>query len=259
MNNRILLGFLSIFLIFSSVSAQSLLRNWYEWINIPEDYSTFPNLLYFVIVPFLGVFAIIWGILTNLNIFKLHKVNILLSFIFAFALLYTGILLAVTFYLFQIGGLFGVLAFFVLFFALTAFYATKKTSVYYGEAKEAYEKYIEQKKEGEGEAKEVSKKRKKVTSEIEKRIRSSNRKRRQLDRELRDIQKDVDKWETKLGVLFQKHAGAHPRDKERIWNNEIRPAQRELNRVKEKRDRKETEIRAVEDYIRDLGQRQRRL
>jgi len=226
MNNRILLGFLSIFLIFSSVSAQSLLRNWYEWINIPEDYSTFPNLLYFVIVPFLGVFAIIWGILTNLNI---------------------------------IGGLFGVLAFFVLFFALTAFYATKKTSVYYGEAKEAYEKYIEQKKEGEGEAKEVSKKRKKVTSEIEKRIRSSNRKRRQLDRELRDIQKDVDKWETKLGVLFQKHAGAHPRDKERIWNNEIRPAQRELNRVKEKRDRKETEIRAVEDYIRDLGQRQRRL
>lgn len=143
MNKKLLPIFLTFLLILSPVSAQSLFREWYEWLNIPEDYSTFPNLFYFVLLPFLGTFTIIWGILTNLKIFKLRKVNVLLSLIFAFSLLYSGILLAITFYLFQIGGFFGVLVFFVLFIVLTSLYSYRRIGEDYIKTKELHEEITE--------------------------------------------------------------------------------------------------------------------
>jgi hypothetical protein len=162
MNKRLLVG-LSFLLFFPSfVSAQGLFRDWYEYLGIPEEYSRFPELLYFVLIPFLGTFAIIWGILTKLKIFTLHKVNILLSFVFAFALLYSGVLLVITFYLFQVGGFFGIIAFFILFFGLTTLYTYRRTGAEYAKALEIYEKYDE-----------ITKKRKKISknlTEIEKQI-----------------------------------------------------------------------------------------
>ena len=87
MDNKILLIFLTILLIFSPVSAQSLLENWNEWLNIPADWTRPPNLIYYVLVPFFGTFTIIWGILTGTRarVFENKRVNILLSFIFAIA------------------------------------------------------------------------------------------------------------------------------------------------------------------------------
>ena len=120
---KIVLTVLVILFIPALVSAQSLFDNWYTYLNIPAEFATFPNVLYFVFIPFLGTFTIIWGILTNLNIFRLNKVNIILSSLFALALLYSTILTTITFYLFHIGGVFGVIAFFVLFFVGTILYS----------------------------------------------------------------------------------------------------------------------------------------
>jgi ABC-type multidrug transport system fused ATPase/permease subunit len=137
---QFLLYFFSFFLIFlSTVSAQGLFKNWYEYLNIPEEYSKFPELLYFVFIPFLGTFAIIWGILAGVPIFKIHKVNVLLSFIFAFSLLYTGILLAAVGILFQAGGIFAIIAFFVLFFGLTSLFVYRKVGKEYLEARRVHE------------------------------------------------------------------------------------------------------------------------
>lgn len=119
------------------VSAQTF-TPWYEYLNIPQEFTTFPNLLYFVFIPFLGTFTIIWGILTNLRIFSVNRVNILLSFIFAIALLYSTALTTLTFYLFQAGGVFGVIAFFILFFALTTLFTSRRLGVSYEDTRRAY-------------------------------------------------------------------------------------------------------------------------
>jgi hypothetical protein len=120
---RIVLTIFVVLFIPALVSAQNLFDNWYTYLNVPTEFATFPNVLYFVFIPFLGTFTIIWGILTNLNIFRLNKVNIILSFLFALALLYSTILTTITFYLFNIGGVFGVIAFFILFFVGTILYS----------------------------------------------------------------------------------------------------------------------------------------
>jgi len=137
MNKKIFFTLSLVLLLPILVSAQNL----EQILHIPSDYSTMPNLLYFVILPFLGTFAIIWGILTNINIFKNYRVNILLSLIFAFSLLYYGVLLAITHYLFAIGGIFGVVAFFVLFFVLSGGYTFRRTREEWGESKKINEKY----------------------------------------------------------------------------------------------------------------------
>lgn len=148
-----------------------LAQNLEQLLHIPSDYSTMPNLLYFVILPFLGTFAIIWGILTNVNIFKNYKVNVLLSLIFAFSLLYYGILLAITHYLFAFGGIFGVIAFFVLFFALSSLYTAKKIGEDYGETRKILKKYEKERQEKVKKIKEESKEKikgkKKLAEELE--------------------------------------------------------------------------------------------
>lgn len=121
-----------------SVNAQSLLT---EWLNIPADWTRPPNIIYYVFIPFLGTFVIIWGILTatRAKIFEDKKVNALLSFIFAIALFYSGIMPAIVLYLFNFGGFFGVIAFFVLFFVLTFLFGARKVGIEYKKTKEVYE------------------------------------------------------------------------------------------------------------------------
>jgi hypothetical protein len=134
---KIVSALLPLLFIPALVSAQTF-TPWYEYLNIPQEFTTFPNLLYFVFIPFLGTFTIIWGILTNLRIFSVNRVNILLSFIFAIALLYSTALTTLTFYLFQAGGVFGVIAFFILFFALTTLFTSRRLGVSYEDTRRAY-------------------------------------------------------------------------------------------------------------------------
>lgn len=134
---------LFILLIPAVVNAQSLLT---KWLNIPEEWTRPPELVYFVFIPFLGTFAIIWGILTatRVRIFEKPKVNILLSFIFALALFYFNILPQVVFYLLAIGGFFGVIVFFILFFVLTILFGGRKIERSYLKTMEIHEKITKQ-------------------------------------------------------------------------------------------------------------------
>ena len=129
-----------------SVNAQSLLSRWF---NIPEEWTQPPNLIYYVFIPFLGTFAIIWGILTATKtpIFKNQRVNIIISLVFTVALFYSSILPAIVLYLFSFGGFFGVLAFFVLFFVLTVMFGHRKVSASYFKTLKSYKKAAESRRE----------------------------------------------------------------------------------------------------------------
>jgi hypothetical protein len=118
-------------------NTQSLLT---QFLNVPEDWLSPSKIIWFIFIPFLGTFTIIWGILTSTKakIFEKPKVNVLLSFVFAVSLFYSGILPAIVLYLFAYGGVFGVIAFFVLFFVLTTLFGYKKIGKEYNEAKEIY-------------------------------------------------------------------------------------------------------------------------
>ena len=123
------------------VLAQGLMGSWHEWLNIPSEWATPPNLIYYVFIPFLGTFAIIWGILTatHAKIFQNNRVNIVISFVFAISLFYFNILPPIILYLFTFGGIFGVVAFFILFFVLTFLFGKRKIGVSYRETKKVYE------------------------------------------------------------------------------------------------------------------------
>jgi ABC-type multidrug transport system fused ATPase/permease subunit len=129
-----------------SVNAQSILT---EWFNIPPEWTKPPNLIYYVFIPFLGTFAIIWGILTATRtpIFRNQRVNIIISLVFTVALFYSSILPAIVLYLFSFGGLFGVLAFFVLFFVLTTMFGYRKVRTSYFKTLKSYKKAAESRRE----------------------------------------------------------------------------------------------------------------
>jgi len=174
------------------VLAQGLMGSWYEWLNIPAEWTTPPNLIYFVFIPFLGTFAIIWGILTGTRarIFTNQRVNIVISFVFAISLFYFNILPPIVLYLFAFGGIFGVVAFFILFFVLTFLFGRRKISDEYFKTIKSYDKV----------AKERSKKIDKIV-DIDKRM-----------SELRKEHKEHENELNKLELVFRAVKGMDPED-----------------------------------------------
>lgn len=122
------------------VLAQGLTGNWYDWFNVPAAWATPPNIIYFVFIPFLGTFTIIFGILTatRARIFENKRVNIIISFVFTISLFYFNILPPIILYLFTFGGFFGVVAFFVLFFMLTFLFGARRVGIEYKTTKEIF-------------------------------------------------------------------------------------------------------------------------
>jgi len=142
---KYLMGISLLLLIPVSVNAQSLLS---RWLNIPEEWTHPPNLIYYVFIPFVGTFAIIWGILTATRtpIFRNQRVNIIISLVFTVALFYSSILPAIVLYLFSFGGFFGVIAFFVLFFVLTILFGRRKISTEYFKTLKSYKTAAEERR-----------------------------------------------------------------------------------------------------------------
>jgi ABC-type multidrug transport system fused ATPase/permease subunit len=154
---KYLLVFLFLSLVPVSANAQSILT---EWLNIPADWTRPPNIIYYVFIPFLGTFAIIWGILTATRapIFKNQRVNVIISLVFTIALFYSNILPAIILYLFTFGGFFGVVVFFFLFFVLTTLFATRKVGVSYIKTLKVYEKAARTRREEIKKIKDIDKK-----------------------------------------------------------------------------------------------------
>ena len=137
-----------ILFLFTTASAQEGLeffKNWYEYLNIPEDFSTFPNIIYLVFIPFLAVTAIIFGVLTRTFATKTgpffdKRIRIILALLFAFSMLYLGPITMTVSALLQVGSVFSVIVFFVMFFVLSIFFIFRRTASSYGEAKKIYTK-----------------------------------------------------------------------------------------------------------------------
>jgi hypothetical protein len=100
-----------------------------EWLGIPE-------VIYYVIVPYIVAVTVTYGILTELRIFRtayrLNRINIILSAAMAFLLLPSGILTMIVSYLYLAGTFFGLIAFGFLFIVGIFLWARHRTySMYY--------------------------------------------------------------------------------------------------------------------------------
>lgn len=100
---------------------------WYRWLHIPPEYTKAPDILYFLILPFLAVFAVVWGILTKIQIFPgMGRINMLLSLIFALALIYYGWVFKLVHFMLSFGTTFAFIAFMIMFFVGVRLHAQKK-------------------------------------------------------------------------------------------------------------------------------------
>jgi hypothetical protein len=81
-----------------------------QWLRIPD-------VLYYVILPFIAAFTVIYGLLRELRIFRHapNKVNVILAFCMAFLLLPSGIITLLVTILYAGGAALGMIAFGILF------------------------------------------------------------------------------------------------------------------------------------------------
>jgi len=78
-------------------------------------YDNPKNIFFYVFIPFIGSFAIFYGLLVRLKVFTLKKVNLLLAIMFSLSMLYYGGLTYIVSLFYSIGGFIIVTAFFVIF------------------------------------------------------------------------------------------------------------------------------------------------
>jgi len=93
--------------------------------NHPE-WLTIPNVIYYLIFPFIAIVAVIYGILTEIRIFRSANVKFILAFVMAGMSLPTGAMITTVYLLYTAGAWVAVVAFGVLFFIGTILWALGK-------------------------------------------------------------------------------------------------------------------------------------
>jgi len=186
-----------LFLIPSLVSAQYF-RNWYEWLHVPPEYSRPPDILYFLILPFLGVFAIVWGVLTKIEIFKQHRVNLLLALIFALSMVYYGHLFKFVHFLYSIGSFFAFLAYAFLFFSGVWLFSKRKV-------RDWKSSELRELKEAERELRELRENLKEVNRELtyetnEKTIEQLKQKKSSFESRIGELERRIDKLRQEIRI-----------------------------------------------------------
>jgi hypothetical protein len=92
--------------------------------KVPDEWLSLPNFFYFVVFPFIAAWAVIYGVMEEIQIFRRartsHKV---VSFVMAAMLLPSGWLLVVVNYLYLVDAWLALVAFGVLFFVGIFFWA----------------------------------------------------------------------------------------------------------------------------------------
>lgn len=83
--------------------------------NIPSDWLLLPNVVYFVVFPFIAIVAVIYGILSEIRIFRSANVKGVLAFVMAGMSLPTGAMITTVYYLYTFGAWVAVVTFGVLF------------------------------------------------------------------------------------------------------------------------------------------------
>ena len=102
--------------------------------SIPEQFSTFPEILFFVAIPAIATFALIFGFLSKTSILISPRTNAIISLIITLSLLYFGILSYVVNILFSFDYYLPIFAFILLFFVGASFYMRR-------EGERSYRKY----------------------------------------------------------------------------------------------------------------------
>jgi hypothetical protein len=89
-----------------------------EWFGFPEEWTTFPNAIYYGIIPFLGIWLIIYGFLTMLKIFGRGRETFyaILSLFIALSTLPLRVFVFIVSTLFGIMGIWSVGVFAAMFF-----------------------------------------------------------------------------------------------------------------------------------------------
>jgi hypothetical protein len=95
--------------------------------NHPE-WLTIPNVIYYLIFPFIAIVAVIYGILTEIRIFHSSSVKGILAFVMAGMSLPTGAMITTVYVLYTAGAWVAVVAFGVLFMLGTIFWALGRGS-----------------------------------------------------------------------------------------------------------------------------------
>jgi hypothetical protein len=94
------------------------------WFGFPVDMADEPkDILFYFIVPFIGIWMIILGFLRAIKIFGASKIYYPLSFVIAFSTLPTRIFTVIVSFLFGSMGVWSVILFVVMFFVGTFLYA----------------------------------------------------------------------------------------------------------------------------------------
>lgn len=89
------------------------------------------QLLYQIFIPFIIIFAILWGVLTGLGIFG-SKINLILSLALTIAITFTDAFVIFSTYLFQLGGYVAIIAFVGVFmFSLIVWAFRRGVESYY--------------------------------------------------------------------------------------------------------------------------------
>jgi hypothetical protein len=117
------IGTMMILLISPAVAAQGVGGGAAEYIlydilGVPRDVvSTVPSFIYFLIVPFLGMFAIMYGLLTQIRIFgEMSRLRVLIAFLMVFSTIPLGWFFLLVNFFFQAGTFLGLIAFVVMLF-----------------------------------------------------------------------------------------------------------------------------------------------
>jgi len=116
---------LSVFLLLPTLVSASLVDMFSRSLSIPGGYSI-KDLIYLYVIPFIGTFVIVFGLLSKTGIFDNRKINIILAFLFGLALLYTGTMLKLAQFLYKFGAFATTIAFFALFLIGIWMYGKKK-------------------------------------------------------------------------------------------------------------------------------------
>jgi hypothetical protein len=85
--------------------------------NLPPEYLRIPEIIWYVIVPFIAVYAVIYGFLQELKLFRYtsNKVNIVLAFAMTMLLLPSGVLTFIIVQLYSFGAAFAAIIFGIVF------------------------------------------------------------------------------------------------------------------------------------------------
>lgn len=83
----------------------------------PDEWLRVPQVIYYVLIPFVTAFTVIYGLLKELRIFRLapNKINIILAFCMAFLMMPSGILTWIVTVFYTAGAFIGVIGFMVVF------------------------------------------------------------------------------------------------------------------------------------------------